>query len=148
MSVDAPAQTPPPVRAAGPVRPGKLTEGPIGRTLLMFSLPILAGNMLQSLNGSVNAIWVGRLLGETALAATSNANLIMFLIVPATGSREGQESQTSLIRSRLVPGGRYLTVPSADGDPTHRVIFETNGTRVTRYRAGVRPAVEYVEGCA
>ncbi len=81
MSVDAPAQTPPPVRAAGPVRPGKLTEGPIGRTLLMFSLPILAGNMLQSLNGSVNAIWVGRLLGETALAATSNANLIMFLMM-------------------------------------------------------------------
>lgn len=49
---------------------------------------------------------------------------------------------------KYVPGGRYLAVPSADGNPTRRVIFETNGTRVTRYRAGMRPAVDYVEGCA
>lgn len=61
--------------------PGKLTEGPIARTLLLFSLPILGGNMLQSLNGSVNTLWVGRLLGQNALAATSNANLIMFLLL-------------------------------------------------------------------
>lgn len=36
--------------------------------------------MLQSANGSVNAIWVGRFLGEEALAATSNAGMIMFLM--------------------------------------------------------------------
>ncbi|MGD9758535.1 MAG: MATE family efflux transporter, partial [Comamonas sp.] len=36
-----------------------LTQGPIASTLLVFALPILAGNVLQSLNGSVNAIWVG-----------------------------------------------------------------------------------------
>ena len=68
---------------AGPVR-GRggrdLTSGPITRTLLVFALPTLASNVLQSLNGSVNAIWVGRFLGEDALAATSNANLIMFLM--------------------------------------------------------------------
>ncbi|WP_298673544.1 MATE family efflux transporter [uncultured Sphingomonas sp.] len=45
----------------------------------MFALPTLASNILQSLNGSINAIWVGRFLGEGALAATSNANIIMFL---------------------------------------------------------------------
>ena len=58
-----------------------LTEGAIGKTLLMFSLPILAGNVLQSLNGSVNAIWVGHGLGEAALAATSNANTILFFMI-------------------------------------------------------------------
>lgn len=57
-----------------------LTQGPIGRTLLMFAIPTLASNILQSLNGSVNAIWVGRMLGVQALAATANANLIMFLM--------------------------------------------------------------------
>lgn len=57
-----------------------LTSGPILRTLLVFSLPALASNMLQSLNGTVNAIWVGRLLGEEALAATANANIVMFLV--------------------------------------------------------------------
>ncbi|MGE8282074.1 MAG: MATE family efflux transporter, partial [Stenotrophomonas sp.] len=48
-----------------------LTEGPIGRSLLMFALPILAGNIAQSLNGSVNAVWVGKFLGEAALTATA-----------------------------------------------------------------------------
>lgn len=60
-----------------------LTRGPIGKTLLVFALPILAGNVLQSLNGSVNAIWVGRHLGEAALAATANANNIMFFLLGA-----------------------------------------------------------------
>jgi len=60
-----------------------LTEGPIAKTLFLFSLPILLGNVLQTLNGSINAIWVGQLLGETALAATSNANLLMFFLISA-----------------------------------------------------------------
>lgn len=60
-----------------------LTTGPIASTLVAFALPTLGSNVLQSLNGSVNAIWVGRILGEGALAATSNANLIMFLMFAA-----------------------------------------------------------------
>jgi putative MATE family efflux protein len=60
-----------------------LTRAPIGRSLLMFSLPTLGSNILQSLNGSINTIWVGRFLGEDALAATSNANIIMFLMFSA-----------------------------------------------------------------
>ena len=61
--------------------PLDLTSGPIGRNLLLFSLPILAGNIAQSLNGSVNAVWVGRFLGEAALTATANANNIMFFLI-------------------------------------------------------------------
>ncbi len=60
-----------------------LTTGAIGPTLLAFALPTLGSNILQSLNGSINAIWVGRFLGEGALAATSNANIIMFLMFGA-----------------------------------------------------------------
>src|SRR3546814_9858427 len=60
-----------------------LTRGPIGRTLFVFAFPILGGNVLQSLNGSVNAIWVGRFLGEDALTATANANNIMFFLIGA-----------------------------------------------------------------
>ncbi|WP_022681553.1 MATE family efflux transporter [Sphingobium bisphenolivorans] len=62
-------------------RGGKdLTRGPIGSTLLLFAAPTLASNILQSLNGSINAIWVGRFLGAQALAATANANITMFLM--------------------------------------------------------------------
>ena len=57
-----------------------LTQGAIGKTLLAFALPTLASSILQSLNGTINAIWVGRFLGENALAATSNANMVMFLL--------------------------------------------------------------------
>src|SRR4029079_1378659 len=59
---------------------GDLTQGSIGPTLLKFALPTLASSILQSLNGTINAIWVGRFLGEHALAATSNANMVMLLL--------------------------------------------------------------------
>jgi putative MATE family efflux protein len=57
-----------------------LTQAPIASALLLFAIPTLLSNILQSLNGSINAIWVGRFLGAQALAATANANLIMFLM--------------------------------------------------------------------
>jgi putative MATE family efflux protein len=60
-----------------------LTEGSIPIGLFKFSLPILLANVLQSLNGSVNSVWVGRYLGEAALTATSNANTVMFLLIGA-----------------------------------------------------------------
>ena len=63
------------------MQPRSLTEGSISRGLLQFTLPILFANVLQSLNGSVNSIWVGRFLGEAALTATSTANTIMFLLI-------------------------------------------------------------------
>jgi putative MATE family efflux protein len=56
-----------------------LTNGAIGPALIAFAIPTLLSSVLQSLQGSINAIWVGRFLGEEALAATSNANLILFL---------------------------------------------------------------------
>ena len=40
--------------------------------------------------------------------------------------------------------GHYLTV-SLDND--HQIVFETDGMRVIRYRAGRKPEVEWAEGC-
>ncbi len=72
----APAPGKPPMR-------GNLTEGAIMPTLVAFSVPTLLSSALQSLNGTINSIWVGRLIGEEALAATANANMIMFLMSAA-----------------------------------------------------------------
>ncbi|CAM3219876.1 putative multidrug resistance protein NorM [Sphingomonas antarctica] len=71
--------------APPPLRHGQrdLTVGPIAMTLIAFALPTLGANVLQSLNGSINAIWIGNFLGEAALAATSNANIVMFLTFAA-----------------------------------------------------------------
>src|SRR5699024_10529186 len=46
-----------------------------------FSLPILGSNVLQSLNVSVNSIWIGHYLGEAALTASSNAYLVLFFLL-------------------------------------------------------------------
>jgi hypothetical protein len=45
--------------------------------------------------------------------------------------------------------GHYLVVrPAAASDTTHLLVFETDGSAVLRFRAGQKPQVEYVEGCA
>ncbi len=69
-----------PTRAPLP-RQRDLVSGSIGPTLLLFALPTLASSVLQSLNGSINAVWVGRFLGGDALAATTNGNIVMFLLI-------------------------------------------------------------------
>lgn len=44
--------------------------------------------------------------------------------------------------------GQYLIAfPAAPADTLHRIVFETDGRLVERYRAGVFPPVSYVEGC-
>ena len=64
-----------------PPRSHDLLQGPIMRPLLLFALPSLGSNVLQSINGSINAVWVGQFLGEQGLAATANANLVMFAML-------------------------------------------------------------------
>lgn len=45
--------------------------------------------------------------------------------------------------------GHYLVaLPGAPADTLHRIVFETARGVVTRFRGGVVPAVEYVEGCS
>ena len=58
-----------------------LTEGAISQSFFHFALPIIYANILQVVSGSVNSFWVGRYLGEAALTATLNANMVVFLII-------------------------------------------------------------------
>ena len=45
--------------------------------------------------------------------------------------------------------GKYLTfVPKDAADKNYRIIFETSSNRVTSFRSGKLPEVEYTEGCA
>ncbi|MFZ9708566.1 MAG: MATE family efflux transporter [Steroidobacteraceae bacterium] len=65
------------------MKPATLTSGSIPRTLFAFALPILAGNVMQSINGSINSIWIGKFLGAAALTGANNANIVMFLLLGA-----------------------------------------------------------------
>ncbi len=58
------------------------TEGNIARQVIDFSLPIIIGNILTSVYGIINLIWVGRLLGHKAVAAVA-ASLPIIMLLPA-----------------------------------------------------------------
>ncbi len=71
----------------------------------------------------------------------------------ADGLGVGDTEQAILARypdARVEPhkytDGHYLVVPVSEG--ARAIVFETDGARVTEYRAGRQPAVEYVEGCS
>jgi hypothetical protein len=46
-------------------------------------------------------------------------------------------------------GGHYLTfTPKDKADKNYRLVFETDGKRVTQMRSGKLPEVSYIEGCS
>jgi hypothetical protein len=74
-----------------------------------------------------------------------------------SGARVGdtEERIRSLYGARIrteahkYTNGHYLIfVPADPADSAYRLIFETDGKRVVKFRAGLRPQVEYVEGCS
>lgn len=48
---------------------------------------------------------------------------------------------------KYVSGGHYLTVVPPGADLGIRIVFETDGSKVTEYRSGKTPEVEQVERC-
>jgi putative MATE family efflux protein len=115
METDIPAESTPPGRRPGP--PGgrykrELVEGPITKTLLVFSLPVLGGNVLQSLNGSVNQFWVSHTLGVSAITAIGNANMIMFLLL---GAIFGISMAANILVAQGVGHGDLKTVKKVMG---------------------------------
>lgn len=56
------------------------TQGPIRRSLIAFSLPLAAGNLLQQFYNIVDTWIVGHYLGNIALAAVGSAFSLMILL--------------------------------------------------------------------
>ena len=50
-----------------------LTQGKITSSLLLFALPMTAGNLLQQFYNIADTLIVGRVLGRDALAAVGSA---------------------------------------------------------------------------
>jgi putative MATE family efflux protein len=95
--------------------PRSLTEGSISRRLFLFAVPILVGNILQSLNGSVNSIWIGRYLGEAALTASSNANTVLFLLL---GSMFGASMAATILIGQYLGARRPYDAKRVVGTST------------------------------
>ncbi len=81
----------------------ELTEGPIGKQLLLFFFPILFGTFFQQLYNTIDAIVVGRFVGSDALAAVGGSSgMIVNLIV---GFFVGLTAGASVIVSQFFGSG-------------------------------------------
>ena len=81
-----------------------MTAGKEWKLILMFTLPIMAGNLLQQLYNTVDGIVVGNIVGENALASVGTCNpLTMLFIAIAMGLSTG----ASIVVSQLF-GARQL----------------------------------------
>ena len=58
-----------------------LTEGSIWKSMLLFALPVLLGNVLQQFYNAFDSWSVGWFLGDTALAAVSSSGSLIFMMV-------------------------------------------------------------------
>ena len=64
---------------AKPVNAG--ATRPLWRTYLAFLGPMVLANILQSLSGSVNAVYIGQMLGTAALAAVAGMFPVVFFFI-------------------------------------------------------------------
>lgn len=80
-----------------------MTEGNEWKLILLFTLPLMAGNLLQQLYNTVDGIIVGNLVGETALAAVGTcAPLTMLFTAIALGMSNG----AAVVLSQFYGAGR------------------------------------------
>lgn len=78
-----------------------LTEGKISKVLLLFALPMIAGNMLQQFYNIADTLIVGRVLGTDALAAVGSAYTLMtFLTSVFLGLSMGSGALFSIYRGQ------------------------------------------------
>ena len=57
-----------------------LTKGSIAKGLVLFALPMMAGNLLQQLYNIADTLIVGQFLGAKALAAVGSAYTLMVFL--------------------------------------------------------------------
>jgi putative MATE family efflux protein len=82
-----------------------LIQGPIAKTLVLFTLPMLGSNLLQVIGGSMNVLWIGHFLGEAPLAAAANTSLILFFVL---GTLFGVGMATAILIGQAVGAGKTV----------------------------------------
>jgi hypothetical protein len=117
-------------------------EGPAGDVCLYSTPRGLPGVGFMVINGKIARVDVW-----------NNRNITTF-----RGAKIGDsEARIKQLYGRQIqvkqheyrPNGHYLVfVPKDKADRNFRVVFETDGQKVTQFRSGRIPEVEYVEGCA
>lgn len=76
---------------------GDLTQGPIMKSMLLFAIPMILGNLLQQCYNIVDTLIVGRFLGPNALAAVGSSFTLMTFL-------------TSILLGLCMGSGAYFSI--------------------------------------
>jgi putative MATE family efflux protein len=90
-----------------------LTQGSILKHLIMFSTPMLLGNILQALYNTVDSILVGKFVGPSALAAVAVSFPVIFMLVAMI---IGFAMSTSTLVSQYAGAKDYVMVKKTIGN--------------------------------
>jgi putative MATE family efflux protein len=80
------------------------TEGSIPRHLLAVALPMLIGNFLQSGYTIIDAVWVGRVVGKSAMGAIAVSFPILFIFIAVAA---GATMATTILISQYFGAKNY-----------------------------------------
>ncbi len=97
-----------------------LTEGSIWKTLVIFAVPFLVANILQSLYGAVDLFVVGRYCGAESVAAVSTGTQVTQIV-------------TSLITGLTL--GSTILIDQFMGSRDYALVKQTIGTTLTVFAA-------------
>lgn len=89
-----------------------MTEGNIQEKMVKFAIPIFLGDLFQQLYNIVDALVVGNVLGENALAAVSSTGSLIFLLVGFFG---GMFTGVGVIISKFFGAQDYNNTKKAVG---------------------------------
>ena len=100
-----------------------LIEGNIGKAILFFVLPLIAGSLIQQLYVTVDAIIVGRFAGKVGLAAIDSINTLFkfpinfmnglaagatIIISRYFGAKATEHLHRSIRHNRICPGNHQF----------------------------------------
>lgn len=83
---------------------GDLTKGPVMRSMLLFALPMIAGNLLQQCYNVADTLIVGQFLGPDALAAVGSSFTLMTFL-------------TSILLGLCMGSGAVFSIRFGQKDP-------------------------------
>ena len=123
-----------------------LTSGHPVKLILIFALPILAGNVLQQLYSLVDSLIIGRLLGVTALTAVSASGWLDWAVLSVPmglaqgysiyaaqcyGGRRYEELRRAVAQSYLISVGATVVLEVASQLLLHPVLVWMNSPTET-----------------
>lgn len=86
---------------------GDMTRGPIAKTLIAFSVPLILSGILQQMYGWADALVVGNFAGESALAAVGTTGTLTTLVISLLA---GFTTGMSIMISQLFGSGEHDAV--------------------------------------